>query len=72
MAKQERLFDDKAVTVTVNERVLEYFDELARSGLYGNDYGSVAAVMIRLGISQLIESGAIKKIDRTLPKHTES
>lgn len=71
MAKRERFFPDKTITVQVNELELEYLEDLAKTGLYGNTYAEAAEIVFRHGLNQLIGSGALKIKDRPLPKEDE-
>jgi hypothetical protein len=68
MAKRERLFPDKTVTIQANDLVLEYLEDLAKTGLYGNTHEQVAEIVFRQGLQRLIESGALKVKDRPFPK----
>lgn len=68
MAKRERLFDDKDVTVSVNERVLEYLEDLTRTGLYGNTYAEALKIVFAIGLKNLIDAGSLKAKDAALPR----
>lgn len=72
MAKRDRFFPDKPITLQVNERVLEYLEDLAKTGLYGNTYPAAAETVLRHGLKYLIETGALKAKDHPLPKEDES
>jgi hypothetical protein len=64
MAKRERFFPDKQVTIQVNEVVLEYLEDLAKTGVYGNTYPEAAEAVFRHGLKNLIESGILKSKER--------
>jgi hypothetical protein len=62
MARRERFFKDKDLKLVVNDRVLEYLEELAKSGLYGNTHAEAAELLLRQGINQLIEAGKLESL----------
>jgi len=68
MAKRDKFFQDRTITVEVNDLVLEYLEDLAKTGLYGNTYPQAAEMVLRHGLKSLIDSGIIKIKDRPLPK----
>jgi hypothetical protein len=59
MAKREALFTKRDITIEVNDAVMEYLEDLAKSGLYGNTHAHVAEIVLSLGLKQLIDSGAL-------------
>jgi hypothetical protein len=71
MARRDRIFTDKPITLQVNDLVLEYLEDLAKTGIYGNTYPEAAEIVLRHGIRQLIDSGTLKVKDRPLPKEGE-
>jgi hypothetical protein len=68
MAKRERFFQDKPITIQVNDIALEYLEDLGKTGLFGNTYQASAEMVFRHGLQQLIEAGKLKIKDRPLPK----
>lgn len=68
MAKRDRFFEDESITIKVNERVLEYLEELAKTGLYGNGYSQTAEMALRHGLKELLAAESIKVESRPLPK----
>jgi len=68
MAKRQPFFPDKTVTLQVNDVVLAYLEDLAKTGLYGNTHDQVAEIVLRLGLRQLIDSGALKLKEQTIPR----
>lgn len=68
MAKRERFFQDKPLTITVNDVALEYLEDLAKTGLYGNAYPEAAEMVFRHGLRSLIETGVLKVKDHPLEK----
>jgi hypothetical protein len=72
MAKRERIFPDRSITLQVNDVVLEYLEDLAKTGVYGNTYPQAAEIVLRHGLQQLIATGALKVKSATIPKDGES
>jgi hypothetical protein len=60
MAKRPPIFPNREVTVTVNDGVIGYLEDLARTGLYGNTHDEVATIVLRVGLKHLIDAGALK------------
>jgi len=68
MAKRDRFYADKTLTITVNDVSLEYLEDLGRTGLYGNTYNESAALVFQYGLNKLIESGTLKIKDKQFPR----
>lgn len=60
MAKRDKLFTDRAITIQVNDLQVEYLEDLAKTGLYGNNHQAAAEIVFRHGLGQLIETGKLK------------
>lgn len=71
MAKRERFYADKPLTIQVNDVVLEYLEDLAKTGIYGNTYQQAAEIVFRHGLRSLIEAGTVKPKDRPLPREDD-
>lgn len=71
MANRERFYDDESITIKVNQRVLGYLEDLAKTGLYGNAYPQTAEVALRVGLKQLLADEGIKVESHPLPKEKE-
>lgn len=71
MAKRERFFPDKPITIQVNDIGLEYLEDLAKTGLFGNTCPESAEMVFRYGLQRLIDEGKLKVKDRPLPKDGE-
>lgn len=71
MAKRDRFFPDKSITLKVNERLLEYLEDLGKTGLFGNTYGEAAEIVFRQGLENLIKAGSLKLKEHPLPKDEE-
>jgi hypothetical protein len=68
MAKRERLFTNRSVTIEINDVALEYLEDLGKTGLYGNTYEQAAEIVFRVGLKHLIDSEVLKVKDRPLQK----
>lgn len=71
MAKRDRFFKDTPVTIQVNDRVLEYLEDLAKTGLYGNTYPEAAKIVFSHGLKSLIETGAVTLKQHALPREED-
>ena len=72
MGKRKALFEEEQLTLFVNGPVLSYLEDLARTGLYGNDHGQIAVVVLRHGFQHLIETGVLKPREWALPRPDET
>lgn len=68
MAKRKQLFPDKDLTLEVNDVVLEYLEDLAQTGLYGNSHEEAANIILRRGLTDLVESGKLQLKKQTFPR----
>lgn len=66
MAKRDKFHVDKPLTLQVNDVVLEYLEDLAKTGLYGNTHQQAAEIVLRHGLKQLIGDGVLTIKDRPL------
>jgi hypothetical protein len=64
MAKRDRFYPDRSITLEVNDTLLEYLEDLAKTGLYGNTYPQAAEIVMRHGLRQLIDAGVLKIKER--------
>jgi hypothetical protein len=72
MAKVQRFFDDRDVTLKVNDTIYEYLEDLGKTGLYGNTHGQAAEIVLRIGLKQLIDSGQLKPKEHQLAREAGS
>ena len=52
---------DKPVSLVLNVVLLEYLDDLVRTGLYGNSYTAAVEALVRERVQQLIDDSTIDR-----------